>query len=56
VTTEVLECNNLNKEAFDKWLSSKQDVHKDIYKEKKKNAAKAAVKAKMKCGTKHVRK
>jgi hypothetical protein len=46
MTTEVLECINLKKEAFDKWLSSKQDVHKEIYKEKKKIAAKAVIKTK----------
>jgi hypothetical protein len=28
MTAEVLESMNLEKETFDKWLSSKQDVHK----------------------------
>jgi hypothetical protein len=37
---------NLKKESFDKWLTSKQDVHKEIYKDKKKIAAKAVIKAK----------
>jgi hypothetical protein len=34
-------------EAFDKWLSSKQNVHKEIYTEKNKiAAANAVIKAK----------
>jgi hypothetical protein len=48
MATKVLECINLKKEAFDKWLSSKQEVHKEIYKKKKKIAAKAVRKAKNK--------
>jgi hypothetical protein len=36
--------HKIKKEAFDKWLSSKQDIHKQIYKEK--NAAKSVIKAK----------
>jgi hypothetical protein len=38
--------HKIKKEAFDEWLSSKQDIHKQIYREKKKNAAKAVIKAK----------
>jgi hypothetical protein len=48
MTTEVLELINLRKEAFDEWLSSKQDAHEEIYKEEKKIAAKALIKAKNK--------
>jgi hypothetical protein len=46
MTAKVLKCINSKKEAFDKWLRSKQEVHKEIYKEKKKIAAKAVIKTK----------
>jgi hypothetical protein len=55
MTTEVLECINLKKEAFDKWLSSKQVAHKELYK-KRKTTAKAVTKENMKCGLKQVQK
>jgi hypothetical protein len=48
MTTEVSECINIEKEASDNWLRSRQDLHKEIYKEKQKAAAKALIKAKNK--------
>jgi hypothetical protein len=48
MTTEVLVCINLEKEAFDNWLSSKEDIHKEIEKEKQKVAAKALIRVKAK--------
>jgi hypothetical protein len=38
-------CINLKDEAFDKWLSSKQDLHKSVYKGKKTIVVVALIKA-----------